>query len=557
MGIQISHSNPNPGSPSHGFGYTITFFADHLAVGSRFVYVQILSMNPKTRLLVAFLIGLFASVNAQNLVSLPRSVPEEEGVSSTGIAGFLEAAAKTKNEFHSFMFLRHGKVIAEGWWDPYKPVYRSTVYSASKTFTSTAVGFAVSENLLKLSDKVVSFFPNDLPDSISLWLANLTVKDVITMSDGMDPDPIPATALNKNWVKAFLLTPIVHKPGTVFLYNSFGSFILSAIVQKVTGQKEVDYLKPRLFDPLGISGMDWEENLMAINTGGWGLRIKTEDMAKLGQLYLQKGMWNGSQVLPSGWVEEATTAKIIQHPDLPQVKKDSSDWEQGYGYQIWRSRHHSYRADGAFGQYILVLPDQDAVIAIQAETSDMQNEINLVWDYLLPAIKKTKLPVNQKSQYELKEKLSLLAIKPAPGNFSSFTTNKNLNKYFVIDPNDSRIETLNLQIKDSICHLSMNAGSDVYNLYYGAGFWKTGQTNRSGPNLASGAKENWPLLTPYKVAGSFYWTDDQTLVLEMRYVESPHTETIIFHFNGNKVSADMERSFDFGSKKTTLTGVLK
>jgi Beta-lactamase len=514
-------------------------------------------MNRKMLPFFICLLALFSQVYGQTATSLPRSIPEDEGVSSAGITDFLDAATKSKNEFHSFMFLRHGKVIAEGWWDPYKPAYRSTVYSITKTFTSTAIGFAVNENLLKLSDKVISFFPNDLPDSISPWLAALTVKDVLTMSEGMDPDPTPLVALSKNWVKAFLGAPIVHKPGTDFFYNSLGSFILSAIVQKVTGQKEIDYLKPRLFDPLGITGMDWEENLMSINIGGWGLRVKTEDMAKLGQLYLQKGMWNGNQILPAAWIEEATTGKIIQHPALSQAAKDSSDWEQGYAYHIWRSRHHTYRADGAFGQYILVLPDQDAVIAIQAETADMQNELNLVWNYLLPSIKKSKLPANQKSLYNLKAKLSSLAIKPKTGSFSSFTVNKNLNKYFNLDPNDRGIETITLQIKDSICHFIINAGSDTYNLYYGAGFWKTGQTNRSGPNLASGAKENWALLSPYKVAGNFYWTDDQTLILEMRYLESPHTETITIHFNGNKVSMDMERSLDFGSKKTVFTGVQK
>ena len=338
-----------------------------------------------------FLFISFSSM-AQTGTPLPRSTPEAEGVSSSAILKFINAVEKSKNELHSFMILRHGKVIAEGWWDPYKPSLRHTLYSATKTFTSTAVGFAVSENKLKLSDKVISFFPNDLPVTISANLDALTVKDVLIMSDGMDPEPSALAGKSKNWVKAFLTTPIVFKPGTVFLYNSIGTFMLSAIVQKVTGQKVIDYLKPRLFDPLGISGMDWEENLMSVNTGGWGLRVKTEDMAKLGQLYLQKGVWNGTQLIPASWIEEATTAKIIQHPTMPQSKKDSNDWEQGYGYQIWRSRHHSYRADGAFGQYILVLPELDAVIAIQEETPSMQDELNLVWDYLLPAFKKTDSP---------------------------------------------------------------------------------------------------------------------------------------------------------------------
>ncbi len=262
------------------------------------------------------------SLFGQNSVSLPRSTPEAEGVSSAGIIGFIDAIGNSKNELHSFMILRHGKVIAEGWWDPLNPSLRHTLYSASKTFTSTAVGFAVSENRLKLTDKVISFFPNDLPDSISPNLAALTVRDVLIMSDGQFPEPSAVAATSKNWVKGFLATPIVNKPGTVFLYNSMGTFMLSAIVQKATGQKVIDYLKPRLFDPLGISGMDWEENLMSINTGGWGLRVKTEDMAKLGQLYLQKGVWNGNQIITNNMDRRSNNRlKSFSILTFPRLKK--------------------------------------------------------------------------------------------------------------------------------------------------------------------------------------------------------------------------------------------
>src|SRR5579863_578864 len=505
--------------------------------------------------LLTSIVVLF-SANAQTGSSLPRSTPEAEGVSSADILKFINASEKSKNELHSFMVLRHGRVIAEGWWNPYKPSLRHTLYSASKTFTSTAIGFAVSENKIKLSDKVISFFPKDLPDSISPNLAALTIKDVLTMSDGMDPEPRQVIK-SKNWPKTFLAAPIAYKPGTVFLYNSMGTFMLSAIIQKVTGQKVVEYLRSRLFEPLGISGIDWEENIMGINTGAWGLRVKTEDMAKLGQLYLQKGLWNGNQIIPSSWIEEATTTKIIQHPDLPQVKKDSSDWEQGYGYQIWRSRHHSYRADGAFGQYILVLPGLDAVIAITEETQNMQNELNLVWDYLLPAFRRDKLPEDPKSQTTLKAKLSTLALVPESGSFTSMNTNKNLIKYFVLEPNENHISSINIQIHDSICHFVLNAGGDTYDLYYGAGFWKTGQTNKPGPYSVSDAMENWAILSPYKVAGNFFWRDDQTLVMQMRYIESPHTEIFTCHFDGKNITVDIERSLDYGSKKSVMTGIQK
>ena len=208
------------------------------------------------------------------------------------------------------------------------------------------------------------------------------------MSAGQEPDPtFKIVSSDSNWVKAFLTTQVVHDPGTKFLYNTLATYMLSAIVQKATGEKVIDFLKPRLFQTLAIEGMDWEVDPRGINTGGWGLRLKTEDMAKFGQLFLQKGKWNGKQILPAEWVEEATTKKIDQNPDASQAARDSSEWLQGYCYQMWRCRHNAFRADGAYGQYIIVMPDQNAVIAITAETTDMQDEINLVWKYLLPAIK--------------------------------------------------------------------------------------------------------------------------------------------------------------------------
>jgi len=245
--------------------------------------------------------------------SLPRSTPEAEGVSSKAIITFLDSAAtNTRTEFHSFMLLRHGKVIAEGWWDPYRPDLKHTMYSASKSFTSTAVGFAVKEKKLSIEDKIISFFPDKLPDSISPFLEQLKVKHLLMMSTGQRREP-PTTT--QDWVKSYLETPVDIEPGTRYRYSSLATFMLSAIVQKVSGQKVIDYLTPRLFEPLGIEGIDWETAPGGINTGGWGLRVKTEDMAKLGQLYLNKGKWNGKQLLPEKWVEEATSLKIQQRPD--------------------------------------------------------------------------------------------------------------------------------------------------------------------------------------------------------------------------------------------------
>jgi CubicO group peptidase (beta-lactamase class C family) len=490
--------------------------------------------------------------------TLQRSTPESQGVSSKGIITFLDSVSKSKHEFHSFMFLRHGKVIAEGWWNPYRPDLKHTLYSTSKSFTSTAVGLAVSEKKLTVNDKVISFFPEFKPDTVSPFLAELTVKDLLTMSVGQAPDPTFAVvSRDSNWVKSFLALPIINKPGSKFLYNTLATYTLSAIVQKVTGEKIIDYLTPRLFKPLGIEGMDWETDPMGINTGGWGLRVKTEDMAKFGQLYLQKGKWNGKQVLPREWVEEATTLKIYQAPDLPQSKRDSSDWMQGYCYQFWRCRHNAFRADGAYGQYIIVMPEKDAVIAITAETSDMQSELNLVWDYLLQAINDNKLPADEKSSSELAQKLASLALPVPLKSTESAIESQISGKVFTFGENDKYIKSLSFLFNDGQCNLNLMIGNSSFNIPFASGGWKTGETTLKGPSLLGLAKGSFSGLPPSKIACAYTWRDSKSLELTMRFIESPHTELILCRFDNKKMSLDFSESFNPGRKFPVIEGMMQ
>ncbi len=513
--------------------------------------------RPKHSLLVLFLCLLLCNGTLYGQKSatgtLSMSSPEAEGVSSTMIDSFLNVVARSKHEFHSFMFLRHGKIVAQGWWNPYQSTFKHSLYSVSKSFTSTAIGFAVSEGKLTVYDKVVSFFPGSLPANMNPYLSGLTIKDLLTMSVGQEPDPTVKLALNSDdWVKDFLALPIVHQPGSKFLYNTMASFMLSAIIQKVTGEKVVDYLKPRLFGPLGIKGADWEVNNQGINTGGWGLRLKTEDMAKLGQLYLQNGVWNGKQLLPRAWIQEATTYKIDQAPGVSKNKRDSSDWMQGYCYQFWRCRNNAFRADGAFGQYIIVMPEQDAVIAITSETADMQGELNLVWKYLLPAMHPKKLQDNRAAQVKLQQHLAALNLPPLANKSSKTITT--YSKTFAIDSNGLKINAITFDINNNVCRLTFKVDSANYNINFETGRWVPDETYMQGIGLLTKAKENFSLLLPYAVEGSFGWKDEQTLQLKLRYIESPHTETFTFHLDGEQLNAEVENSFDFGSKKLELQG---
>ncbi|MFN8354072.1 MAG: ChbG/HpnK family deacetylase [Spirosomataceae bacterium] len=505
---------------------------------------------------VLFLLLVSTQLWAQKVTQLPRSTPEAEGVSSQGILDFVEAVSRSKHELHSFMVLRHGKVVAEGWWNPYRSDLKHTLYSTSKSFTATAIGFAVSEKKITVDDKVVSFFPNDLPAVVSPYLAELRIKDLLTMSVGHEKENFAMLGTSNNWVKEFLATPIKFQPGSKFLYNSPATYMLSAIVQKVMGQRVIDYLKPRLFEPLGIEGMDWEIDPKGINTGGWGLRLKTEDMAKFGQLFLQKGMWKGKQILPTSWIEEASTLKIMQNPNATQAQKDSSDWLQGYCYQMWRCRNNGYRADGANGQYIIVLPDKDAVIAVTAEAPDMQGEINLIWRYLLPALQDKKLPANPKVWATLKEKTAALALPIPTKNEMSASGAKISGKRFGVSVGERSLEGVSFDFVNGHCVLNLLTDSTSHSISFGAGQWELGETTKPGPYLVAGARANRVGLPAFKVAGSYTWKDEKTLLLTLRYIESPHTETIACTFDGDRVSVDFQNIFNRNTKRPLTKGIL-
>jgi CubicO group peptidase (beta-lactamase class C family) len=225
----------------------------------------------------------------------------------------------------------------------------------------------------------------------------MRVKDLLTMSTGHAEEPNVRSS--QDWIKTFLAHPVEHQPGSFFRYNTPATFMQSAIVQKVTGQSVVEYLQSRLLDPLGIQPPRWDANPQGISLGGYGLYLTTEDIAKFGQLYLQKGTWESQQLIPREWIEQATSKRVSNGQNA------QSDWNQGYGFQFWRCRHNAYRGDGKDGQFCVVLPDQDAVVVMTANTTNMQSQLNLVWDHLLDGFKTGELPEDDKSRGIL-EKLS-------------------------------------------------------------------------------------------------------------------------------------------------------
>lgn len=439
---------------------------------------------------------------------LPGATPESQGVSSDAILQFIEAAERDIHELHSFMLLRHGNVIAEGWWSPYQREDPHMLFSLSKSFTSTAVGLAVAEGRLSVDDPVVSFFPDEAPATPAEHLAAMRVHHLLAMSTGHDIDTMPPMIAHpdRDWIKAFLALPVKHEPGTHFLYNTGATHMLSAIVQKLTGQKLVDYLEPRLFEPLGIKGARWEESPQGISIGGFGLNITTEDIARFGQLYLQNGVWQGKQLVPQAWIEQATALQTVNGTD------PLSDWTQGYGYQFWRSRHNAYRGDGAFGQYCVVMPEQDAVLAITAGLNDMQQPLNLLWGILLPAMKSAPLPENVKVQSALAEKLDSLNIPPVAGDATSAAAELFNGSRYIIEPNDMNIESVSFAFSEESCTVTIKNRTLQDSITCGYGKWQPGQTRLF----------NQPWETePAPVVASGAWTADNRYTSVIRFHHTP------------------------------------
>ncbi|MGW6544961.1 serine hydrolase domain-containing protein [Streptomyces massasporeus] len=347
--------------------------------------------------------------------SLPASGPAVQGVDASGVHAFLDALeAAPEIEPHSLMIMRHGHVVASGWWAPYTPERLHLLYSLSKCFTGTAAALAEAEGLLDFDAPVISYFPEFEADITDPRSRTMLVRHAASMASGHRRDTVdeafgrdPAEP-----VRGFLLLPPDEDPGTVFAYNQPATYTLAAIVQRVTGQSLSDYLRPRLLDPLGIGEVAWRRDRAGRELGFSGLHATTDAVARLGGLYLCDGLWKGRRLLPQGWVARASQPRIPTAGAMGDV--DRQDWDRGYGYQFWTSRH-GYRGDGAFGQFCLVLPEHDVVIAATSATERMQEYLNLVWEHLLPAFGPEPLTGRESADTELGERLARLALPPAPG----------------------------------------------------------------------------------------------------------------------------------------------
>lgn len=335
--------------------------------------------------------------------------PEEAGISSAALLRFLDQLEASGLELHAITVLRHGKEALRASFAPYSAERPHVLYSVSKSFTSMAAGFAVEEGLLSLDDRVIDVLSEDAPKQPDPYLASVTLHHLLCMGSGLKLESdrvshITEKSDEENWAKAVMACGCDAQPGTCFRYNSHGTYLVSCMVQKVTGMNIRDYLMPRLFEPLGIGKPHWEMSPQGVCCGGWGLYLSSVDLSRFGQCLLDHGMWQGRQLLPKAWLQKATKAQIDTANRTPAPTKE---WAQGYGYQFWRCTQDRYRGDGMYGQLLIIDANRDMVIAVNAQLEDMAAEMALITDYLSAAA--DAAPGTEKDQAELKKRLAALA----------------------------------------------------------------------------------------------------------------------------------------------------
>lgn len=518
-------------------------------IGGIFIYKPFFMNNRRQFIKTAGMVGAgiwgiggfrsWATMAVGGTVRFPRASPESQGVSSSSIRDFVAAANASGFSWHSFMLLRHGQVIAEGWWKPYEAELVHSLYSLSKSFTSTAIGLLVKEGKLDVHAKVISFFPDELPTVVSENLGAITVRSLLTMNTGHGADTMPKMrASSDSWVKTYLAQPVEFAPGSHFLYNTGNTYMLGAIVHKLTGLTLEQYLSPRLFQPLGIAGYDWEVSPQGLNTAGYGLRVKTEDIACLGQLYLQKGQWKGAEILSSAWVEEATSSQTSS-----QV--NNGDWSEGYGYQFWRCTHGFYRGDGAFGQYCIVMPQYDAVMVVTGQTPDMQKSMNIIWDHIPGGMKEGSLPEDAASVAALRGDLSGLVLPVVKGGGGAGMRKRYDGKTFVVSENALGVEQFSFAFSGKGGVLTVVARGASSKLVFG---WEQWIPNATREAYVFTTGDFVPM--PTRIAGTGSWWDEHTLQLNVRFIEAIFGDRIRFVFEGDQVKVDFLNSNSELAKKT-------
>lgn len=484
---------------------------------------------------------------------LARIAPSDAGIDADAIGGFLDDVEAAGLDLHAFMLYRNGHVVAEGWRWPYRADRPRILHSVAKSFTACAIGLALDEGLFRLDDKVVSFFPEALAEPVEGWLAQMTVEDLLTMRVGHAGETSGAQwrSLNTSWIAEFFKIALVHQPGTAFMYTSAASYVLSAILSRVTGQTMHDYLKPRLFVPLGIEHESWDIGPDGVNPGGNGLTAKVADLLKLGILHAQGGVWEGRRLLPQDWVTAAT------RPHGEPFK---------YGYHWWTRPDGSFSAIGKFVQMVTVFPAHGAVLAVTGAIKGSGRLFPFIDRYFpaafLPAAFRDSIADGVAADARLAAKLARWQDPDAPtlwnapyehaGTPDSGPRMRSGTQRFTIAPNRHGVEALEFSFTDEQCVFSLIDAQGRHTIAAGVGRWIETRTDMPGSDLHHGYQ-----LNDSPVVARAGWLDGTRLQMTWIFVETAFRDTVIVEFDDRQIVFKREVNVNGGAlRHDDLTGTL-
>ena len=462
--------------------------------------------------------------------NLEHCTPEQVGVKSSAITAFINEINENNLGLQSFTVVRHDKVCAQGFFKPYNKDIPHVLYSMSKSVTSTAVGFAVSEGLINLNDRVVKFFPEYLM-SKRPFNRMITVRMLLTMhSDKL------ITVLDEkggtDWVQNFLNAPFLLPPNTKFNYISENTTMLSAIITKVTGMSVIDYLYPRIFEPLGIEKPFWESDGKGNNAGGWGLYMKSEDLAKFFLPYIHGGKWkDGTQIIPATWVKEATRKQV------DSVSDGYIDNMMGYGYQFWRNPvPNSYRADGLFGQRCFMFPEYDALVVLNCGEAEDYKVMKIFWKYFPECFGYGELPENKAEYQQMLDTIDNCSVEDLPKSERNRELEEKISGRLISCKTSEFVSVVSITITQmwfkkpgEISEMKFTFDDEKLTFY-----WKEKEYENTidvGLNGEYGISKMTLGDVTYHAYSKAAWKEDGTLDLWIRPIETSHVRKFNFRFN--------------------------
>lgn len=462
------------------------------------------------------------------------NVPENLGIPSEAILNFINHIEQQKLCIHSFMFIRNGEIAAEGYYPPFTSDSLHRMYSTSKTFVAVAIGLLIDEGKITLQDKIVDFFPEYCPESLHPYIADMNIRDLLMMATPYTYNTYSNN--DDNWIWTFLNRQPSHPPGTIFNYDTSGTVMLNGIVEKVSGQELMDYLRPRLFEPIGFS-----DNAHAIQRpeggawGGSGILCSTHDLAKFALVLLNNGKYNGKQLISESYIKEATSAQIDN-----RVSTDKPEFQYGYGYQIWRTQNNGFATVGMGSQISVCVPDKDFVFVITADTQSVPGANNtiltLLWNDVYPYISETPLPENKSSYDKLNYRLNNLKFLPVDGNLVSSI---NHNHKYKLHNNPMNISDIEFKIDDASGQIIYTNNTGEHTIEFGFGDYIYGtfpETDYYGDQI--GISKG----TGYKYKASAAWFDDDNLIIYLYIIDDYFgTLKINVSFKNDEISILMSK----------------